>query len=329
MRNYRFIDYATQGYMIFVALLILLFHGQTVAHWEWLLAGHALVVVLVHVLIRVQARMPEHKALNFLRHFYPILLYTAFYRETGTLNQMFFTGLLDHHFVRMDQAIFGFQPSLAFMERYPYEWLSETFYASYFSYYLMIAGIGVTLFVRGRAEFAHYVSVVSFVFYVCYLIYICLPVLGPRVFFYTPAETGINYVLPPDLQALAAKIRVPDPIESGLFFSIMKFIYHHFESPGAAFPSSHVAVAWCTVFFSVRYLPRIRIAHAIVAVLLCLATVYCRYHYVVDVIAGLFTAAVLIPLGNWLYLRFRVPEAAGAGGQAATASPSAPPDRGS
>jgi membrane-associated phospholipid phosphatase len=38
--------------------------------------------------------------------------------------------------------------------------------------------------------------------------------------------------------------------------------------------------------------------------LLCLATVYCRYHYAVDVVAGGLTAAVLIPLGNRLYLRF-------------------------
>ena len=41
--------------------------------------------------------------------------------------------------------------------------------------------------------------------------------------------------------------------------------------------------------------------------LLCLSTVYCRYHYVVDVLAGLVTAAVVIPLCNWLYFRFSRP----------------------
>jgi membrane-associated phospholipid phosphatase len=33
--------------------------------------------------------------------------------------------------------------------------------------------------------------------------------------------------------------------------------------------------------------------------------VYCRYHYAVDVLAGLVAAAVLIPIGNWLYFKFR------------------------
>jgi membrane-associated phospholipid phosphatase len=81
-----------------------------------------------------------------------------------------------------------------------------------------------------------------------------------------------------------------------------------FEAPGAAFPSSHVAVALCTVFFSFRYLRPIRYLHLAVAVLLCLATVYCRYHYVVDVLAGLLTAAMVIPLGNWLYFKFGQPD---------------------
>jgi membrane-associated phospholipid phosphatase len=35
-----------------------------------------------------------------------------------------------------------------------------------------------------------------------------------------------------------------------------------------------------------------------------MATVYCRYHYVADVIAGALAAALLIPLGNWLHGRF-------------------------
>ena len=84
----------------------------------------------------------------------------------------------------------------------------------------------------------------------------------------------------------------------------MGWFYQHFESAGAAFPSSHVAVAICTVYFSFRYLRRIRHVHLLLALLLGVATVYGRYHYVVDVAAGILTAAVLIPLGNWLYFKF-------------------------
>jgi membrane-associated phospholipid phosphatase len=77
-----------------------------------------------------------------------------------------------------------------------------------------------------------------------------------------------------------------------------------------------VAVAICTVYFSFLYIRRIRHVHLIAAILLCVSTVYGRYHYVVDVVAWILTAAVLIPLGNRLYFKFEsrervAPEEAG------------------
>jgi membrane-associated phospholipid phosphatase len=75
------------------------------------------------------------------------------------------------------------------------------------------------------------------------------------------------------------------------------------EAAGAAFPSSHVAVSLCTCLFSWRYLRRIRWVHALMVTLLCLATVYCRYHYAVDVIAGVVAGLILVPLGDWLHRR--------------------------
>jgi len=77
-------------------------------------------------------------------------------------------------------------------------------------------------------------------------------------------------------------------------------------------PSSHVAIALTTVYFSFRYLRLIRWLHLAVAVLLCLSTIYCRYHYAVDVLAGLITVAVLLPFANWLYFKLGVEPAGNA-----------------
>lgn len=301
-RHYTFIDFATQGYLVLVGLLILLLHGHNVPPWRWLLFAHAVTIALVHLLILSHARWPSNRFLDFFRHFYPVLLYAGFYRETGELNQMTMTGYLDPHFIRLEDRIFGTQPSLAFMQTLPIRAISEVFYASYFSYYLMIGGVGLALFLKDRRQFFHYVSVVSFVFYVCYLIYIFTPVMGPRSF-----ERVIDgYELPARFQP-GASLEIPEVIQAGLFFRIMAWIYGTFEAPGAAFPSSHVAVALTTMYFSFRYLRPIRFVHLIVAVLLCFSTVYCRYHFAVDVVAGVITAIVLVPLGNWLYFRFRKP----------------------
>lgn len=296
-QHYRFVDWATQAYLLFVALLLILFHNGTVPEWRLLVPGHLVAMGLIHALVNAQAGHPRSRILDFLRHTYPILLYTGFYRETGALNLMFMPEYADPIFIRLDQLVFGAQPSVAFMDRLPFIYVSEIFYASYFSYYLMIAGVGVALLMRNRQHFFHYVSVTSFVFYVCYVIYIFLPVMGPRAF----SREIEGYRLPEDVQSLVGDVGYPAAVQAGPFFRIMAFIYHNFEAPGAAFPSSHVAIAWCTVFFSFRYFRSIRWFHAVVAVLLSLATVYCRYHYAVDVLAGLLTTAVLVPLGERLY----------------------------
>lgn len=306
MKHYTFVDYATQAYLGLTGLLILLFHNWTIPHWPWFVGAHALAMVLIHALIQFCAVRRRAALIDFFRHFYPVLLYAAFFCETGSLNRMFFTEYLDLPIARFEQQLFGCQPSVLFMHHLPCLPVSEVFYASYFSYYLMIAGVGVALFLRNRQQFFHYVSVVSFLFYVCYAIYVILPVIGSRVFFH---QVG-GYVAPAELQQMAVSDLYPDAVQAGPFYKLMAWIYRVFEAPGAALPSSHVAVALCTVTFSFRYLRPIRYVHLVVAILLCLSTVYCRYHYVVDVLAGLLTAALVVPLGNWLYFKFGDPTSA-------------------
>jgi membrane-associated phospholipid phosphatase len=319
-RRYGFVDYATQAYIAVAGLLILLFHNHTVPHWARLLAIHAALLVLIHGLIAAEARWP-HPIVGFLRHFYPVLLFAWLYSETGWINRMFFAQYIDTPFIRLEQSLFGCQPSIVLMERFPFIFVSEVLYASYFSYYLMIGGVGFYLLFKKRAAFFHYVSVVSFIFYVCYLTYIFLPVVGPPLFF-NPVE---RHNLPAEFHALAQHA-VPAALVHGPFYRIMAWIYEVVEAPGAAFPSSHVAIAWTTVYFSFRYIRSVWFPHAFVALLLTISTVYCRYHYAIDVLGGLLTTAVLLPVANLLYFR-SLPASPGASNPTSMPTMVAPPDQ--
>ena len=292
--RYNFIDYATQAYLVIVALIVLVLdHG--VEWWPLLMGAHALGILTVHGLVRAHGRWPQVRSIALLRHFYPILFYTGFYRETGLLNHILVDGYLDGFFASLDQALFGFQPAATLMARLPFPWLSELLYASYFSYYVMILGVGLALYCQHRQRFFHYVSVVSFVFYVCYLNYIFVPVVGGRVFW--SSIDGIPQEKLFDFYPLS----FPGPVRAGPFFRVMDFIYEHFEAIGAAFPSSHVAVALVTLYFTHLYLRRVRHIHTVAVILLCIATVYCRYHFVVDVYAGMITGVVLLWVGDRLF----------------------------
>jgi len=308
MRHYRFVDWATQTYAAVAGSLILFFHGDAVPGWPWLVAAHFLVLLMVHALVQCAAKDRGGAPVRFLRAFYPILLYTGFYRVTGLANEMFIPGRLDPIFIHGDQVLFGFQPCLAFMERIPERWMAELMYGCYFSYYFMIAGVGLILLIRRRDQFDHFLAVVSVAFYLCYFTYLILPVTGPRIFYLEgdpirvipeawgpPTWNGALDGPPPPF---------PESVQAGWFYQVVIFLYIYFESEGAAFPSSHVALAMVTLYFSWIYLPRLRWVHLVLAVGLCLGTVYCRYHYVVDVLAGFAVAPVMVPLCNRLYVRF-------------------------
>jgi len=297
-RSYRFVDYATQAYLLVVGILILFFHSGRVPHFYPYLTAHGTGILLIHFFVVSSARRPENRFFSFFRHFYPLILYAFLYRESEQLNLMFVDKYLDPAFIALEELIFGFQPAIVFMNAFPHPLVSEFFYMSYFSYYVMIAGVGLALYFRRREEFWHYLAVLSFVFYGCFLAFIFLPVAGPPAFFMEIPKYLDQQQLP------YYPLEFPLSVASGPFFKLMGILYSAFETGGGAFPSSHVAAALCVLFFSWRYLLRVRYLILAATIALSFATVYCRYHYAVDVFAGAATAGMLVPLGEWLYRRY-------------------------
>ena len=297
-RSYRFVDYATQAYLLLVGILILFFHSGRVPHLYLYLVAHGTGILLIHAFVAASARRPENRFYSFFRHFYPLMLYAFLYRESEQLNLMFVDKYLDPAFITLEGWIFGFQPAVVFMNAFPHPLVSEFFYMGYFSYYVMIAGVGLALYFRRREEFWHYLALLSFVFYVCFLAFIFLPVAGPPAFYMEIPRYLDQQRLP------YYPLEFPASVTLGPFFHIMVFLYSTFESGGGAFPSSHVAAAICVLFLSWRYFLRVRYLILAATVTLSIATVYCRYHYAVDVFAGALTAAVLLPIGEGLYRRY-------------------------
>ena len=299
VRPYRFVDWASQAFLAVVIVLLLVFHRTAPSGWPWVILGHLAAMAGIHALIHAEARGSRNPIVGFLRAVYPLLLYTPFFRETELINRAVGAPRLDLHFLGAELRLFGTEPSVALMHGAPQRWVSEVMYAAYFSYYVMIVGTGLWLWFRDRPVFRRYISVVSFVFYSCYFFYFWVPVIGPRLLFRPRPERDWYLAQRPPLPELA----FPAGIQGGLFRHLMAFIYRNFEALSAAFPSSHVAVALTTLWFTWRLFPRLRWVHLVAVCLLCVSTVYCRYHYAVDVPAGILAALVLIPLGNALVRR--------------------------
>lgn len=59
-----------------------------------------------------------------------------------------------------------------------------------------------------------------------------------------------------------------------------------------AFPSIHAAVSMLIIVYAWRYLRRFATLYTVLGVSILISTVYLRWHYVTDVLAGILLAAV-------------------------------------
>ena len=72
---------------------------------------------------------------------------------------------------------------------------------------------------------------------------------------------------------------------------------------GGAFPSTHVSGSVVALICAWRYARWWGVALLPLVVSICVATVYGRYHYFVDVAAGIVMAVIGVGIGRWLVHR--------------------------
>jgi membrane-associated phospholipid phosphatase len=214
-------------------------------------------------------RPKVYNAVAFVRSYYPVLLYLYFFESVSATNMVFWSDWLDPFFRRIDFSIFGYLPSMEWGLRFTNIWLSEWLYFSYFSYYLMIIGLPVIIYIKRRHALDEVIFVLSFVFYFCYFIFSWLPVIGGR---FIP---------------LAMEMTVQP--HGGLFSSIMASIYTNSPHLGGAFPSSHIAIALVLSMLATKYFRCLGYAFLFVTAFLALSTVYCHYHWFIDAVFGILT----------------------------------------
>ncbi|MCL1827481.1 MAG: phosphatase PAP2 family protein [Candidatus Cloacimonetes bacterium] len=227
----------------------------------------------------------KNPIIQFLRFWYPIFLLEFFYITTTYVHFMFFPEIIDPFFQYLDEMIFGYQPSMVWGTSYDEFFYQEFFHFAYFSYYLMIFGIPFYIYIKKeKKEFIRALFNIMFVFLTCYVMFMILPVVGGR------AVEGMRELI--------------ETYRHGLFTHIMVFIYKSAEHWGAAFPSSHVAVALTITLVSFRHFKLFGLLLLVNTFFLSWSTVFCHYHYFVDVISGVLFGLIMFFISEVIYAIF-------------------------
>lgn len=278
------IDRCTLAYNGVVLALLLLFHTR-VPHWPWLLLPNLIAMGII-LLLACVVQERSSLILRLTRNLAPLILFIPMYIQTGSLNHIVFPDFLDPLFSRIEETLFGLQPAIVFAQKFPQPWISEYMHFAYATYYGLFAGLGAFLYLRrDRLAFFDYMFSLCATMYICLLTYILLPVRGAVIF--SQGDASVSAMLP--------------------FTAAMAWIYRHLEIDGAAFPSSHVAIATLVLYYTVRYARAAAWIVGPLVISLILSTVYCGYHYAIDVLAGLVTVAVLLPVWRRINPALRVP----------------------
>ncbi|HXM80254.1 MAG TPA: phosphatase PAP2 family protein, partial [Thermoanaerobaculia bacterium] len=229
---------------------------------------------------RREDRLP--RAVAFLLDFYPAAFIPILYETLGPLISAARGRARDDLLIAADRALFGVDVTV-WLERFTRPWLTDVMYLSYATYYFLSFALGLALWARSKPALRRYIFTLTLCFYVSYAGYFLVPALGPR---YALASRQ-TVVL--ETTALSRTIsRTLDELE---------------HTKLDVFPSGHTMIAATVLFVAFRRARDVFWWLLPVATCLILSTVYCRYHYVVDVLAGLALAIAAVPAADALYDR--------------------------
>jgi len=279
-RNLLTTDLSTAGYLILTGILILIFQ-EKLAHSLVHLLFRLGIILLITVLVYLQ-RKKANKFIRFIQSFYPFVLLAYTFGETAYLNHLFFQHSFDSIIIHWELVLFGSQPSIEFSRHFPEHWFAELLNFSYLSYYFMTLGLALVYYFRYPQEAEKMIFIIITSLYIYYLIFILIPTEGPQ--YYLPAPLN-------------------QAIRSGIFSDLVQFVEHYGDKPTGAFPSSHVGMSFIYLILTYRKLPKLFWLLLPFVLLICMATVYIKAHYALDVIGGMVSAPLIYLVARWMHTK--------------------------
>jgi hypothetical protein len=271
------VDKVILAYFTFAAI-ILLGWWNSIPSAPVLLAAH----VVGAALIVYQVKWPNPTSWIF-RNWYPLPFVASCYKEMALFVPAVRGSNCDHSLANLDYRIWGANPTV-WIERWHNPILTEFLQYVYTLFIPAVLLVAVLLWRKQRfAEFQYYAFLIALGFLTSYIGYLAVPARGPRF-------------LLKDLQHF--------PLYGLWLFRGMQRILDQLESAHYdCFPSGHTELTILAWWGSRMISSRLFRIYCVYTPCIIFATVYLRYHYTVDLMAGAVTAGVLILLAPVFYTR--------------------------
>lgn len=220
---------------------------------------------------------------SFIRGWYPVALIPITYKELSYLIPLIHPRDFDTTLAGIDHRFLGVHPTV-WLERFTWPPLTEVLQLTYSTYYFLPLVLGVVLWRRRSFEKFHFwVFIVVLGFYLSYLGYIAVPAIGPRF-------------LPSIVEAQTR------PLTGVWLFEPVRAMLDRAEGiTRDCFPSGHTELTLLVLFYARRFHRKVFWWLLPLGTGVIVSTVYLRYHYLIDVVAGALLAVAIVMIAKPLY----------------------------
>ncbi|MBI4817155.1 MAG: phosphatase PAP2 family protein [Deltaproteobacteria bacterium] len=216
---------------------------------------------------RVVATHVDHPAARVLGNFYCIATIWFAYSRLNPVIDLVSPVTYDRELQAIDAYLFGVQPSV-FLARYHHPLLTEISYYAYILFFFWQLSLGIVLYLRkDKKDFEdYYLTVIAF-YMLSYTGYVLVPAIGPRF--------DIAHEYPLLLEGVWKGSEIRDS-------------FYNIPMVRDCFPSGHTGL---TLLVLTRAITKRAYGFFAImfpcAMLLIFSTVYCRFHYVADLLCAL------------------------------------------
>ncbi|MCJ7664861.1 MAG: phosphatase PAP2 family protein [Desulfobacterales bacterium] len=276
MRRPHPLEGFTITFLGIIIILICLFYARFPHGWKLLLQIIPLALLALAV-SEIRRKWGEKKIVRFICDFSPIFFVICIFELLGGVIPYLRPGV-DDLLMKIDLSLFGVQPTL-WLERFLVPWLIDVLAVAYTLYYFIPVVLIVILYFWGtEEEFSLTICTLLLGYYLCYAGYIAMPSIGPR---YT-------------LQSLYNV-----PLHGGVIAASLINTLNALEgNKWNCFPSGHTQITLISLWFAFAYRRPLFWIYLPICTAIIFSTVYLRYHYVIDIAAGVAFAGITLFLGS-------------------------------
>lgn len=279
-----------------VLTCINIFFAKHISYW-WLIvlsnfAGSACICLIAYA-----RHMTGWKPLRLLHDWYvPIATFFTFKALYFMIQPIHDGRDYDDLLIAIDRWMFGVDPT-EWILQFATPWLTEILQIAYTLFYLLFLILGYEFYRRHNLDLFHYFMFTCvYGFFLSYLGYFLFPAVGPRFTLHNFAtmeqELPGLWLTPYLRQFVNAGGSIPTDAPNSVAIAL---------SQRDVFPSGHTMLTLVMMYLSGKYNAKSRYFIQVVGTLLIVATVYQRYHYVIDLIAGAAFAVLCIVTSSRLY----------------------------